>query len=122
MRAINERVAAAVTRVTGSMWLLYVLVMLIAAWMRFAPGFGWDHAPSYPVMLYWVNLLQLLLLPVLAVGQAVLARSGEARAAHEARVVDRLEEMERHMLALQEDARAQRGRIEELLRGGGRGG
>ena len=105
---MNERIAAAVTRITSSMWLLYVLVVLIAAWMRFAPGLGWDHAPSYPVMLYWVNLLQLLLLPVLAVGQAVLARSGESRAAHEARVVDRLEAMERRMLALQEEATQER--------------
>ena len=114
----NERVAAAITRVTGSMWLLYVFVVLIAAWMRFAPGLGWDHAPSYPVMLYWVNLLQLLLLPILAVGQAVLARSGEARAAHEARVVDRLEAMETKLLTMQEAADTQRGRIEALLQGG----
>lgn len=118
----NERVAAAITRVTGSMWLLYVFVVLIAAWMRFAPGLGWDHAPSYPVMLYWVNLLQLLLLPILAVGQAVLARSGEARAAHEARVVDRLEAMDVRLLAMQEAADAQRGRIEALLQGGKVGG
>lgn len=119
---MNERIAAVITRATGSMWLLYALVVLIAAWMQFAPSFGWDHAPSYPVMLYWVNLLQLLLLPILAVGQSVLSRSGEARAAHEARVVDRLEAMEQRLLAMQIAADAQRGRIEGLLRGGARGG
>ena len=114
--SVNERVAATITRLTTSMWFLYGLILFVALWMRFAPAMGWDRAPSYPVMLYWVNLFQALMLPVLAVGQAVLSRAGEARAAHEARVVDRLETMERRMLAMQEAADAQRDRIEALLR------
>ncbi len=116
--SVNERVAAAITRVASSMWLLYAMVAVLALWMYGAPRVGLDTAPAYPVMLFYVNLLQLLLLPVLAVGQAVLSRAGEARAAHEARVVDRLEAMERRMLAMQGAADAQRDRIEALLRRG----
>ncbi len=104
----NETVAATVTRVTTSMWFLYGLVCFVGLWMNFAPGLGLDHAPSYPVMLYWVNLFQAVMLPVLAVGQSVLSRASDARQRHEAEVVDRLDHLTRRILKLEEENSALR--------------
>jgi hypothetical protein len=119
LRAMNEQVAAHVTTLTTSMWFLYGLLVFVALWMRFAPPLHLDTAPAYPVMLYWVNLFQALMLPVLAVGQSVLSRASERRQIHEAEVVDRLEELTQRILAMEEEmatARHARGaHHEELL-------
>jgi type IV secretory pathway protease TraF len=101
-RQVNEAVAAGITVVTTSMWFLYGLVLFVGLWMRFAPALHLDRSPSYPVMLYWVNLFQALMLPVLAVGQSVLNRANERRQRHEAEVVDRLDHLARRILALEE--------------------
>jgi hypothetical protein len=101
-RRVNEAVAAGITLVTTSMWFLYGLVLFVGLWMRFAPGLHLDTGPGYPVMLYWVNLFQALMLPVLAVGQSVLNRANERRQQHEAEVVDRLDRLARRILALEE--------------------
>ncbi len=101
-RRVNERVAATVTLVTTSMWFLYGLLLFVALWMRVAPTLHLDTAPAYPVMLYWVNLFQAVMLPVLAVGQSVLSRAGERRQQHEAEVVDRLDHLTHRILDLEE--------------------
>ncbi len=102
-RRINEAVAMRVTVITTSMWFLYGLVLFVGLWMRFAPSLHLDTAPSYPVMLYWVNLFQALMLPVLAVGQSVLSRANEHRMVHEAEVIDRLDRLTQQILALEEE-------------------
>lgn len=101
-RRVNEAVAANVTVITTSMWFLYGLVVFVALWMRFAPPLHLDTAPAYPVMLYWVNLFQALMLPVLAVGQSVLSRSAEKRQQHEGEVIDRLDGLTQRILTLEE--------------------
>ncbi len=112
-RRINESVAASVTLVTTSMWFLYGLVLFVGLWMRFAPVLHVDTAPAYPVMLYWVNLFQALMLPVLAVGQSVLSQAGERRLRHEAEVIDRLDRLTQRILDLEEQ-HASVGRVREV--------
>lgn len=102
-RRINEAVATNVTLITTSMWFLYGVVLFVGLWMRFAPPLHLDTAPTYPVMLYWVNLFQALMLPVLAVGQSVLSRANEHRMEHEAEVIDRLDGLTQRILALEEE-------------------
>lgn len=101
-RRLNEAVAARVTVVTTSMWFLYGLILFVGLWMRFAPPLRLDTAPAYPVMLYWVNLFQALMLPILAVGQSVLSRASERRVQHEAEVIDRLDHLTTRILQLEE--------------------
>lgn len=107
-RRINESVAASITLVTTSMWFLYGLVLFVGLWMRFSPTLHLDTGPSYPVMLYWVNLFQALMLPILAVGQSVLSRASERRVQHEAEVIDRLDRLTKRILALEEEHSALR--------------
>jgi|GEM_PF-5463569 len=107
-RRINESVAARITLVTTSMWFLYGLVLFVGLWMRFSPTLHLDQGPSYPVMLYWVNLFQALMLPILAVGQSVLSRASERRVQHEAEVIDRLDRLTKRILVLEEEHSAVR--------------
>lgn len=87
----NERVASFITYVVNSMWFLYGFGAFIVLWMEFAPRFHWDTAPQYPVMLYWVNLFQAVMLPVLAVGQSVLNRQNRKRQELEFEIVQKLD-------------------------------
>ena len=117
---LNERAAIAITRVVSGMPFFWLSCAGIAAWMAWnlwGPlGARFDPGPGFVLLLMILNIGQWLFLSALGNGQAVLSRAGEARAAHEARVVDRLEAMEWRLLAMQEAADAQRDRIEALLR------
>jgi uncharacterized membrane protein len=93
----NDKVAAVITQVVTSMWFLYGFVVFISLWMWLAPLIHWDRSPNFPVMLYWVNLFQALMLPILAVGQMVLNRAGEIREKREFEIVEKLDRLLAHM-------------------------
>jgi hypothetical protein len=70
---INELLATRVTILVGTMWAFYAFVI-----------FGLTPLvwPAYETqILYWSNFLQLIFLPVITVGTAIMSRRGEARAA-----------------------------------------
>jgi hypothetical protein len=70
---INDVLATKVTLVVGTMWTFYAFMI-----------FGLTPLiwPAYEEqILYWSNFLQLIFLPVISVGTAILGRSTEARAA-----------------------------------------
>jgi hypothetical protein len=71
----NQRIAVALTRAVGTMPCAYIFVCLAIA------GFPGLHA-SLPAYVQWVSqtFLQLVFLPVLSVGQSVLARHQELQA------------------------------------------
>ena len=84
------------------MWFFYVFSIFIVWWMLYAPAFHLDTSPQYPVMLYWVNLYQAIMMIVLGVGQQVLSRGQEKRQEHEAKVIDGMEAMMEKLLSLEE--------------------
>ena len=61
-----------------------------------------DSPPWYPVMLYMINIFQGLMLPLLMVGQQVLARGQEQRQVHEAKVIDHLNKIMERLVVLEE--------------------
>jgi uncharacterized membrane protein len=77
----GDRVAAWMTRRLGSMVTVYLTVGLSAIWMVLGARavFGFDPYP-YPVLLFVGNVVQLLLIFVILVGQRTLSESGERRA------------------------------------------
>ncbi len=83
------------------MWFFYLFSLFIGWWMVFAPSLHLDTSPQYPVMLYWVNLYQAIMMIVLGVGQQVLARSQEQRQEHEAKVIDHLEVITQKLLDIE---------------------
>jgi uncharacterized membrane protein len=81
---INGRLGAAITRRVGTMWAFYIAAVTMATWMVLA-GFAWGplHAiDPYPFafLLFLGNIVQLLLMFVIMVGQQVLGAAADKRA------------------------------------------
>ena len=74
---INTRLAVSITKVVGSMWCAYVFALL--ALISFPAAIS-SHDPI--VIVAWIaqTFLQLVLLPIIIVGQNVLAAASDARA------------------------------------------
>jgi len=77
----NGRLAAWMTRGVGSMWVVYVTTTFVLAWMFLAQlgALGFDRYP-FPFLLFLGNVVQLLLVFVILVGQQVLGATAERRA------------------------------------------
>jgi hypothetical protein len=102
---INEILAMRITLLVGSIWAFYAFVI-----------FGLTPLlwPQYEEqILYWSNFLQLIFLPVITVGTAIMSRGTEARAAQDHTAIQRefalLKEMNasmsRALAAIGEDVR-----------------
>jgi uncharacterized membrane protein len=80
-RTAGDRLAAWLTRRLGSMVTVYLTVALSAVWMVLGARsvLGFDPYP-YPVLLFVGNVVQLLLIFVILVGQRTLSEAGERRA------------------------------------------
>ncbi|MEY9906850.1 putative membrane protein [Catenulispora sp. MAP12-49] len=75
------KLAAWITRRLGSMWTVYGCLALTVVWMLLGSRafLGFDPYP-YPFMLFLGNVVQLLLIFVILLGQQVLGRTGDRRA------------------------------------------
>lgn len=81
---INGRLGAAITRRVGTMWAFYLAAVTMASWMVLA-GFAWGplhQIDPYPFafILFLGNIVQLLLMFVIMVGQQVLGAASDKRA------------------------------------------
>ena len=77
MGHVNTRLAVKITKVVGSMWCAYVFALLALISLPAALG---SHDPI--IIVAWVaqTFLQLVLLPIIIVGQNVQAAASDARA------------------------------------------
>lgn len=79
----NGRLAVFITKTFGSMGMFYALLIWMFGWMLLATlGVGIFARDPYPFvfLLFLSNVVQLLALPILAVGQQVLSRASEQQA------------------------------------------
>jgi uncharacterized membrane protein len=81
---VNGRLGAAITRRVGTMWAFYTAAVVMAGWMVLA-GFAWGplhKVDPYPFafLLFLGNIVQLLLMFVIMVGQQVLGAASDKRA------------------------------------------
>jgi uncharacterized membrane protein len=81
---VNGRLGAAITRRVGTMWAFYIAAVTMAAWIVLA-GFAWGplhKVDPYPFafLLFLGNIVQLLLMFVIMVGQQVLGAASDKRA------------------------------------------
>ena len=74
---INTRLAVGITRIVGSMWCAYVFALLALISLPAALS---SHSPI--IIVAWIaqTFLQLVLLPIIIVGQNVQAAASDARA------------------------------------------
>jgi uncharacterized membrane protein len=81
---VNGRLGASITRRVGTMWAFYLAAVTMASWMVLA-GFAWGplhQIDPYPFafLLFLGNIVQLLLMFVIMVGQQVLGAASDKRA------------------------------------------
>jgi uncharacterized membrane protein len=102
-QSFNKRLAVGITAAIGTMWAFYAFAFLMATWI------GWQqsgrlvfiHDPyPFAFLLFLGNIVQLLLMPLIMVGQNVQGAYADARAEGDF-AVDRRAEIE----------------VEKLLRG-----
>ena len=107
---VNGAIAAALTRLVGSMPALYVALVIVGGWMTLAtwgPLRQVDPFP-FPFLLFLDNVVQLVLCLVILVGQRVLGRAADRRAVQTydnaeaifAQIADLHEHLDRHDRAL----------------------
>lgn len=80
----TEKFAVYMHRAVGSLsffFLILVWTIVWLAWNIWAPAeFRFDPAPAFVIWLFASNILQLILLPVIMVGQNIEGRAAERRA------------------------------------------
>ena len=81
---INGRLGAAITRRVGTMWAFYLAAVTMASWIVLA---GFARGPLHQIdpypfafLLFLGNIVQLLLMFVIMVGQQVLGAASDKRA------------------------------------------
>src|SRR5690242_10073315 len=74
---INTRLAVGITKIVGSMWCAYIFALLALISLPAALS---SHSPI--IIVAWIaqTFLQLVLLPIIIVGQNVQAAASDARA------------------------------------------
>ncbi|HZB97528.1 MAG TPA: DUF1003 domain-containing protein [Candidatus Sulfotelmatobacter sp.] len=77
----NGRLGAWITEKVGTMWAFYFAALFMAGWMLLATVgiLTFDPYP-FPFLLFLGNIVQLLLMFVIMVGQQVLGRAADKRA------------------------------------------
>jgi uncharacterized membrane protein len=114
---INGRLGAAITKRVGTMWAFYIAAVTMATWMVLA-GFAWGplhHIDPYPFafLLFLGNIVQLLLMFVIMVGQQVLGAASDKRAVV---TYQDAEAILHECLQMQEHLTAQDGALARMLR------
>jgi uncharacterized membrane protein len=76
----NARLAAWITARVGSMWTVYICVAITVIWMVLGARqvLGFDPYP-YPFLLFLGNVVQLLLIFIILLGQRVLGYTADSR-------------------------------------------
>ncbi len=101
MGRINTRLAVWVTKLVGSMWCAYLFALLALISLPAA-----IHSRDPLIIVSWIaqTFLQLVLLPIIIVGQNVLAAASDARAEsdHETLIAIHTLTTEVHEIALQQ--------------------
>jgi uncharacterized membrane protein len=80
--ALNDRIALSVTNAMGTMWALYFMAIFMLIWCLWQFVMGQKAFDPYPYafLLFLGNIVQLLLMPLIMVGQSILSKHAEMRA------------------------------------------
>jgi len=81
----QDRLALGITNAVGTMYAVYFLILFMASWMLWQSHLSNAPFDPYPFafLLFLGNIVQLLLMPLIMVGQNLQSRHAEARAEEE---------------------------------------
>jgi uncharacterized membrane protein len=88
----QDQIALAITGAIGTMYAVYVFATFMAGWMLLQVVSGKAAFDPYPFafLLFLGNIVQLLLMPLIMVGQNLQSRHAEARSEEEYRTVGKI--------------------------------
>ena len=112
----NGRVGATITRSVGTMWAVYIAFFIQVTWMALATIGVWElKKDPYPFafLLFLSNIVQLLLMFVIMVGQQVLGAASDKRAVV---TYQDAEAILHECLQMQEHLTAQDGALERMIK------
>jgi uncharacterized membrane protein len=97
----QDRIALFITGAIGTMYAVYALATIMAGWIMLQVALGQRAFDPYPFafLLFLGNIVQLLLMPLIMVGQNLQGRHAEARAEEEYRTVAKVFHDSEAMLA-----------------------
>lgn len=81
----QDKIALAITTAIGTMYAVYFFALVMAGWMLWQAKFASHPFDPYPFafLLFLGNIIQLLLMPLIMVGQNIQAKHAEIRADEE---------------------------------------
>lgn len=82
---LQDKIALTLTTAVGTMYAVYFFVVFMAGWMLWQTKFANQPFDPYPFafLLFLGNIVQLLLMPLIMVGQNIQGRHAEIRAEEE---------------------------------------
>jgi uncharacterized membrane protein len=88
----QDRIALAITGAIGTMYAVYAFATFMAGWILLQVVLGHAAFDPYPFafLLFLGNIVQLLLMPLIMVGQNLQGRHAQARADEEYRTVGKI--------------------------------
>ena len=92
----NERTALKLTNLSGSMQFFWFIVFLYIIWVVYNSVVPKEYRLDgqwFPLLLFISNLIQLMLLPILQVGQNILSRNADLRAENQLTLIETIRDM-----------------------------
>lgn len=117
---LQDKVAVAITTAVGTMYAVYLFVLFTGGWMLWQTYFAAQPFDPYPFvfLLFIGNIIQLLLMPLIMVGQNIQSRHAEIRAEEEYRTTvssyKDIEHILAHLESQQQELEKQRKMLEKL--------
>jgi uncharacterized membrane protein len=89
---LQDKIALLITGAIGTMYAVYIFALIMASWMIVQVVSGKSAFDPFPFafLLFLGNIVQLLLMPLIMVGQNLQSRHAEARAEEEFRTVGKV--------------------------------
>jgi len=119
---LQDRIALNITTAIGTMYAVYFFAIFMGGWILWQSKLSGQPFDPYPFafLLFMGNIVQLLLMPLIMVGQNIQSRHAEIRSDEEFKTTTTsfhdIEQILTHLNAQDEQIRQQTNLIEELLK------
>ncbi len=119
---LQDRLALVITTAIGTMYAVYFFAVFMAGWMLWQSFFYGRPFDPYPFafLLFLGNIVQLLLMPLIMVGQNIQGRHAELRAGEQYRTTvtsyHDIEHVLKHLDSQDEELLKQTGLLEQLIK------